>query len=149
MLKFVVSIITDPLFGIASVATGFLFGHWFAQRRNLQAIRITEFNKGAAEFRAAFVDYIYAIRNTELPDADYGFAKMNKIHTPEVTCAHEKAKIRFEPFLEKSEIPGFNAAWEKYCAWGEPFHNQEDKSDRKPIVLGHIYAVLKYAEPSM
>lgn len=150
MLKFIVSIVTDPLFGIASAATGFLFGHWFAQRRNLQAIRITEFNKAAAEFRAAFIDYIYTLRHTKsMTDADEGWFNMREIHTATVEKEHEKAKIRFEPFIDKADRTSFDAAWEKYRHWPEHFTKQDDKTDRKDTVLKHLYALLEYANPKI
>lgn len=100
MLEFIIGIITNPLFAVASAATGFLFGHWFAQRRNMQIIRITEFNRGAAAFRAAFTDVKLKLRD----NSRTGDELITRIIPRDVRIEHEKAKILFEPFLSTIEL---------------------------------------------
>lgn len=146
MLEFIVSIITDPLFAIASAATGFLFGHWFAQRRNMQIIRITEFNRGAAAFRASFVDTIFLLRRYK----EGASGLIHKIINDAVIVEQEKAKILFEPFLNKTALPAFNTAWDAYVNsrmnYGAINHNPT-KEEEGQFCLDHIDNLLTYANP--
>ncbi|MEK6742655.1 MAG: hypothetical protein AABZ15_03545 [Nitrospirota bacterium] len=127
-----------------------LFEHRLAISRSIEAIRITEFNKAAADFRTAFVDYIYTLRHTKsMTDADAGWFNMREIHTETIERDHEKAKIRFEPFIDASARASFDAAWEKYRQWPEHFNNQDDKTERRDVILNHLYSLLKYANPKI
>lgn len=120
-----------------------------ARSTALDAIRITEFNKSAAEFRTAFVDYIYQIRHTEnKSNFDIGFDDLRGVHIA-IVSTHEKAKIRFEPFISKNDLAGFESAWETYRQWPEHFKKQDDKNDIKTTVLSHIYNLLNYAKPKI
>lgn len=106
-----------------------------------------EFNKAAAEFRTAFVDYIYQIRHTEnMDDYAIGFTGIRDKHIA-IALEHEKAKIRLEPFIAKADRAGFEAAWENHRQWPEQFNKQDDKNDIQSTVLGHIYALLEFANP--
>jgi hypothetical protein len=140
------------------VAGGLIVGfanHFLSKSRSIEAIRITEFNKGASVFRAAFVDIIYSLRQ----NSEMGSELIAKIITPEILLAHEKAKILFEPFLNKSELQGFNMAWENYvnCKYNYYTHLTSDPSagsdnDRKQFsqfCLDHIDKLLNYAKPKM
>ncbi len=144
----IVNALTFTTGSVLGILIGYLIEHNLARSRGIEAIRIVEFNKGAAEFRAAFVDYIYKLRHTKnMSDADQGWFDMRGIHTETVERDHEKAKIRFEPFIAKSDRMGFDAAWEKYRQWPEHFTKQDNKTDRKDMVLHHLYALLEYANP--
>jgi hypothetical protein len=127
---------------------GVFIGSFIGRINSMAMIKRQEFNKGAAEFRAAFVDYIFKIRHTKnMTEADIGWHGMRQIHTETVEGDHEKAKIRFEPFIDKADLTGFNAAWENYQRWPEHFSDQDDKTDRKQTILTHIDSLLEYAKP--
>jgi hypothetical protein len=124
-----------------------LLEHKLAIIRNFETIKATEFNKAASEFRAAFVDAIFALRN----NARYGKKRAGDIVMEPVVIAHEKAKIMFEPFVPASELASFNAIWEKY-RYGErnqTEENQDNPALRKElsqIYLNHIDELLKFAK---
>jgi hypothetical protein len=144
------SVVTFSLGGIVGFVVSELIKDRLARIRGIEAIRIVEFNKAAAEFRAAFVDYIYTLRHTKsMTEHDEGWFNMRGIHTDTVERDHEKAKIRFEPFINKSDQAGFDAAWEKYRQWPEHFTKQDDKTDRKDAVLKYLYSLLEYANPKI
>jgi hypothetical protein len=151
MLEFIVTVITDPLFAIPSAATGFLFGHWFAQRRNMQIIRITEFNRGAAAFRAAFTDVKLKLRD----NSHTGDELFSRIITRDVRVEHEKAKILFEPFLSAEELISFNSQWDKYENCQNDFYQRDEtynnvnpgRKDESQYCLEQLEALLAYAKP--
>ena len=101
---------------IALIAGGFtiigaLLGAWIGYRNALNLYRITEFNKAASTFRAAFVDSIHTIKDSGLKPGDEGwYALLPKIYTATVEAELEKAKIIFEPYLPPKERTGFNSA---------------------------------------
>ena len=74
-----------------------------ARDRALEAIKITEFNKAAAEFRVAF------IKEQRLLDP-HSFADRVGLSGSDIIKAaierHERAMIRFEPFICKAKIEG-------------------------------------------
>ena len=140
------SVVTFSLGGIIGFIASELIKDRLARIRGIEAIRIVEFNKGAAEFRAAFVDYIYDIRHSA-PNDEFGmgFSGMKEIHTNTVERDHEKAKIRFEPFLDKSDLAGFNASWEKYRQWPEHFKDKDNQYNTRDAILHNIDVLLDYA----
>ena len=140
------------------VAGGLIVGfanHFLSKSRSIEAIRITEFNRGASVFRAAFVDIMYSHRQ----NSEMGSELIAKIITPEILLAHEKAKILFEPFLNKSDLQGFNVAWENYMNSKYSYYTQapsshleghsNDRKDFSKYCLNHIDALLSYAKPKM
>lgn len=124
-----------------------LLEHKLAIIRNFETIKATEFNKAAAEFRAAFVDAIFLLRqNSRAGNVHPG----NILNEPTVV-GHEKAKIMFEPFLAATDLKGFDETWKTY-RYGERNRtdNVNDPSYRQElcnIYLAHLEALLKYAEP--
>ena len=129
-------------FTIVGGLLGALINHYFSKFRSKQE----RFHGAASEFRAAFVDYIQAIRHSAPTDEfGMGYSGMREIHTNTVEQAHEKAKIRFESFLDKSDLPGFNAAWEKYRQWPEHFKDKDSQYNTRDAILHNIAILLDYA----
>ncbi len=137
-------------------------GAYYSYRWNrsvsLEASRIAELNKAAAEFRAAYTD---AIR--ELIE-DSGFAEdvLKKHYTN-----HANALIRFLPYLGKSERTEIQRCWNKYCWNNEQgyiqnpgmknakqmmfahytyLQNEDDKVDGRQLALDNLNRLLAFAE---
>lgn len=141
------STITFTLGGVVGFIVSELIKDRLARIRGIEAIRIVEFNKGAAEFRSAFVDIIHSInkRGSQRGNDEWYFF-LRELHTDEVDIRIEKAKILFEPYLTASELDGFNTAWKNYIEW--PSHlADKNNDDPQPDFLGHIYSLLEYAKP--
>lgn len=131
--------------------------HQLASSRNIEAIRITEFNKGAAEFRSAFVDTIYLLRQNKDSGSDF----IKKIITPDALISHEKAKILFEPFIDESAFQGFTNAWDNYANCQFNYYAQvasshdgvtplnADLKDMSNYCLIQIDNLMQYAKPHM
>lgn len=111
---------TDTIIGAIIGVGGAIIGvilagpitYWFSKklireshRNNLVAIQLIEFTKAAAVFRAAFVDVEFDLhQNIEGITQE----KITKIFNRTTLIGHEKAKILFQPFLNKSDLVGFN-----------------------------------------
>lgn len=122
-----------------------IIGDRMARDRALETIRITEFNKGAAAFRVAFVDEEYRLRHSDMSTWDKSFHVMRE-RGSDVLIAHEKAKILFEPFIDKADLPGFNAAWETYAHWPSHYIKENPEDSKNPDHLGHLKHLLVYAK---
>jgi hypothetical protein len=116
----------------------------------LAAIRITEFNKGASIFRAAFVDVDFLLQQN--------IKTGNEIPThitANFLIAHEKAKILFEPFLPSIDLDGFKKAWDNYKNYDDNYLNttnsfQGNNTQFKHMseyCLNQIKDLLKFAQP--
>ena len=142
------SIVTFSFGSIVGFIVSELIKDRLARTRGIEAIRIVEFNKAAAEFRAAFVDIIHVLRNAnQMKTGDECFHTMKQFRSRDVNHTDEKAKIIFEPFIEKNDLPGFNAAWDDYYDWQKHIKNKDNNV--VPDFLGHIYALLEYAKPKI
>jgi hypothetical protein len=131
-----------------------------ARDRAFEMVRITEFNKAAAIFHAAFIDIIYLLRqNSQTAEIHY-----SNILTDKILITHEKARIMFEPYLIPDKLAGFNTAWEKYKDSEENYYKEflqeqrpeptiEDvkarRKDFSQYCLTHLYALLEYAKPKI
>lgn len=133
------------------VAGGLIVGlanNFLTKSRNTEERRIMIFNNAAAKFQSSFVDFIYDINHTKITDGDQGwYTVRKKINTGEFFKSHEKAKILFEFHIPAKDREGFRKAWIGYSQWTDNFPNQNDNEDKRPEILGHINALLKYAEP--
>ena len=113
----------------------------------MEVIKINEFNRAVAEFRATFVDEIFHIkRKAETPHEIWGE------RLEDIAIASEKAKIIFEAFLPNDMLGGFNAAWKKYKDPDIGNNNPLTEKGREQIAaiyLSHIDALLEYAKPKL
>lgn len=138
-----------------SLSLGFLAGtligavatHYLTKSRNIEEKRVKDYNKAAETFRSAFDDTLVLLRKNFRDKT----IMVDRIVTTEVLDRHDKARIQFEPFLDKSSITGFNAAWEAYEKYRENYNisNPDDMSIRYISfkIIDHIYALLDYAKP--
>lgn len=128
------TVLTLSIGGIVGYIVREVIGHKLAITRTLETIKITEFNKAAAEFRIAFVDVVFILRKSER----FGGHDTRNILNETALTVHEKAKIRFEPFLSSSALESFNIAWNNY----RNYHNNYLKD--KPLVLSDSQDVGQY-----
>jgi hypothetical protein len=133
-----------------------LVDHRLALDRIKENIRITDFNKAAATFRAAFVDAQVLLRQNIISVQSL----VTNIISDQVLIEHEKAKILFEPFIDDAHIVSFNDAWEKYKDYdnrytievmfpsGRQYRNQLGNEEQKLVseyCLTHMEGLLSYA----
>jgi len=140
-------IIALPIGGIIGWIIREIVSDRLARERGFEAIKITEFNKSATQFRAAFVSEQYRLRN-ETPAIVTYLAAINE-RTPSTMIANEQAKILFEPFV--SDTDGFNSAWEFYSTgWRDWLQECSDNNDKGiEEFLGHYFHLLDYAKPKL
>ncbi|MGD0231575.1 MAG: hypothetical protein ABSC19_14680 [Syntrophorhabdales bacterium] len=132
------------IIGLGGTFLGAFITYRFALRLNRETLRITEFNKAAAAFRAAFVEVMYWFRQR----SDVEGKMIPQILTDHVLVDHEKAKIVFEPFLEKTQLAGFNEAWEEYVQCRVNYGGENSsRSDERQYCLGYINRLFGYAAP--
>lgn len=115
-----------------------------SRSHNLEALRITDFNKGAAAFRAAFVNTIFLLRRHK----EGSESLVTKIITDRVIVNQEKAKIRFEPFLDKTALHDFSIAWDAYVNCRANYgtiNTNPTKAEESQSFLDHIYTLLNFA----
>jgi hypothetical protein len=127
----------------------FFAGVYFSRKQGMESIRIIEFNRGAADFRASFVEIIFKLRKNK---TSFDF----QIMTEEVFIGHEKAKIIFEPFVDHRELKRFNEAWKKYLNTNDEY-NRDEKNPNfaspegiekiSMLYLHHIADLLEFAKP--
>lgn len=124
-----------------------LIEHRLALSRNIETTKIAAFNKAASSFRNAFDDVLVLLRKNFRDKT----VMIDQIITPEVLDNHDKARIQFEPFLDKSSLEGFNDAWDAYEKYKENYniHKPDDLSIRyiSLKMIDHIYGLLDYAKP--
>jgi hypothetical protein len=158
------------LIGLVGTLGGVLLGYSLNRRSSKEAVESSnknaiaiinrqEFNRAATEFREAFAEtqrllakhYTYerAI-NKEKPSV---FEILNKDF-----ITHERAVIRFRPYLTKDRLIGFNEAWKTYCCyddWNIPLQCYSQKGGNDPqkeiefmnCANIHLNLLLEYAKP--
>ena len=134
--------------GVLGILIGYFIEHQLARSRSIEAIRITEFNKGAAVFRAAFVDTVFLLRRHK----EGASGLIRKIISDTVLVDQEKAKILFEPFLDKTVLGDFGMAWDAYVNsrinYGS-INANPTKAEESQFCLDHIDKLLYYAKPKI
>jgi hypothetical protein len=96
--------------GIGIIAA--IIGNRMSRSTALNAIRISEFNKGASFFRSAFVRELRELRSISRPEELRNDFVINLVEKSIVK--HEIAFIKFEPYLSIEKIPAYHRAWRKY-----------------------------------
>lgn len=99
--------------GFIVYLTKSIWENYLALNRSIKVLQLTEFNKAAADFRAAFTEVLFYLRqNTE-----NGIGKKELIfkiiNTKDLIC-YERAVIVFEPFINDGDMNNFRTAW-KNC----------------------------------
>ncbi len=129
----VINALTFTTGSVLGILIGYFIEHQLARSRSIEAIRIVEFNKAAAAFYVSFLDDVYLLNHTDPKRISIALlerAEVNKrLERENIDMVHEKAKIMFEPFIAKSDLAGFNAAWSAYHNW--PQHYAKNISEGK------------------
>jgi hypothetical protein len=151
--------IAASIIGVFGTILGVCIGYKFSIKASLLAIKQQEFNRAAAEFRAAFIEV------QRLLAKHYTFEVAIDKDKPSVSeilekffVRHERAVIRFRPNVPQGVRAGFDKAWKTYCCeddWNIPLlcYSQKGADDpNKEIQLiklatGHIENLLSYAQP--
>jgi len=145
MLEFIIGI---PVGAIIGWLVREIISDRLARDRGLEAIRITEFNKAAAEFRIAFINEKRFLDPNSLADRT-GNTAFGIVQA--AIDLHEIAMIRFEPFVCKSETEAYKKAWKDYA--GDSRHCEQyrgstaiEKEKMRNLALERINNLLKFAE---
>lgn len=132
-------------FALLGTLIGALLNHYFSNYRSSRG----RFNIAADNFRAAFDDVLVLLSKNFREDSQT--MMIDKIITPEVLERQDKARIQFEPFLDKSSLKGFNDAWDTYEKFKENYNiNKPDDLSIRYIsfkMIDHINELLNYAKP--
>jgi len=107
--------------GMLGVLLGYFIEHQLARSRSIEAIRIVEFNKAAAAFYSSFLDEIIFLEDTDPKEVSIELLKRADIskrrEQESIDMRHRKAMIMFRPYIDESNLAGFDAAWSKYHEW--------------------------------
>lgn len=145
----VVNALTFTTGGVLGYLIRIIIEHRLARSRSIESLKLVEFNKAAANFRSAFDDVLVLLRKNFREDSQT--MMIDKIITPEVLDRQDKARIQFEPFLDKSSLKGFSDAWDVYEKFKENYNiNKPDDLSTRYIslkMIDHIYELLNYAKP--
>ena len=132
-------------FTIAGVLIGGFVGYYFSS----SLAKKQDFNKAAAEFRASFVEEQRLLDPNSFADrASAGSASSilkKAIHD------HERAMIRFEPFVSKGDTEAYKKAWQQYAGNSQHFEQYTGdtaikKEEGRKLALDLINNLLKFAK---
>lgn len=120
-----------------------------SHKNALAIIKITEFNKAAASFRASFIKEQRLLTLDSVADKT-GLTAVDIIK--EAIDRQEIAMIRFEPFVCESDIDAYKKAWKEYAGDSKHFEQYStvrhiDIPEKKKLALDRINNLLKYAKP--
>lgn len=154
---------TSFIYNIIAISFGAVCGALATSKLATNTIKKQEFIKAAAEFRSKFVDFLYELKFklsekesdiTMSEDINWSKTTMDKIGS-----IHEKACIRFEPFVNKSKRSDFIAIYSIYLYpdKGDKYKSYERLeyySDGKPseevkirkLIYERLNELLKFAE---
>lgn len=140
---------------IALIAGGFtiigtLLGAWITYRNALEIQKVAEFNKAAAEFRIAFIEEQRLLDPHSFADRASAGSVSSIIKN--AIDKHERAMIRFEPFVCKSKIEEYKKAWKDYAGDSKHFEqysggNIFEAQEKRALALSRINNLLKFANP--
>lgn len=127
-----------------------------ARNRNIEAIQITEFNKAAAVFTAAFLDDVIFLEDTDPKEVSVALLSQaskerrlkesNELKAETSDTKHRKAMIMFRPYIAKSDLTGFDAAWSAYHEWPLYYGDEKNKGNEYDF-KSHLLRLLEYAKP--
>lgn len=148
LIKYIIAISCTALGGFLGYFIRLFLEHRLAIDRIKENIRITEFNKAASEFRAAFAPAIVKFNITR--DAK----SINEMLSAELV-PQGIAIERFRPFVAKEKKEAYQKAWENY----HQSHKREgissvcfldyalgEEKERFSLFKERINAVLQFAE---
>lgn len=123
----------DAIVFCAGGVVGFLcrqfIEHRLAISRNMQVIKVTEFNKAAVEFQCAVLEAKQRLRDD--PKADW-----HSILNSTVLLEHERAALRFKTFLTVKERAAFDKDWNAYFSH-RPHPGERHAPEKTPEEWGN------------
>lgn len=145
---------TTTLIITGSGLVGVLIGSLIARWNGMMFIKRQEFNKAASVFYTAFLDDIIIVEDSkpeeisikllERVSKERRLKESNDIET--TGLKHRKAMIIFRPYVDKSNLSGFDDAWSKYNEWTKYYGDEKSKGHNYDF-KSHLYRLLEYAKP--
>lgn len=117
--------ISAPISGIIGYFIRVFIEDRLSRSRNIETIKITEFNKTAAVFRDALLEHKIFLQ-------DLVTHKIYADHVPFNISDIEHAKGAFEFYLVASARPGFNKTWDQYKNYTRYYPEEICKPHNKP-----------------
>lgn len=159
--------IVASLIGVVGGLIGAWIGGILSRKSSREAIEASnknaidilqrqEMSKASAFFRCAFTKEIRLLCIIH-PNHSPEFQKTQDILTA-AYVRHQKAVIRFEPYLSDSCVAVFKTTWRKYCCYNEQ-HQQATFSEYKTgvshidelqvrkLAISRIEGLLQFAKP--
>lgn len=144
---------------IATVVAGFggaALGSLFANKSATNLLKRQEFAKSSTSFRCAFVEEIRLLSIIHPGHSDEFKKTYDILRTAYVR--HQKAVIRFEPYLTNTSMTTFKTKWKEYCCYHEKSKQAEfsdyktgvshtDELQVRSLAVSRIEALLKFADP--
>lgn len=145
---------TYTLITAGSGLVGVLIGSLIARWNGIVFIKRQEFNKSASVFYTAFLDDIIIVEDSkpeeisikllERASKERSLKESSAIET--TGLKHRKAMIIFRPYIDKSNLSGFDDAWSKYSEWPKHYGDEKNKGHSYDF-KARLYRLLEYAEP--
>lgn len=138
-----------PIGGIIGWIIREIVSDRLARDRAIDVIKITEFNKAAAIFHAAFIEDIIFIEDTTPSEIYTKILEMiltRGVDKKIITERHRKEMIMFRPYIAECDLPGFDAAWGEYYKLDK---NEPDSKEEGEKFALHLNNLLKYAKPKV
>ena len=158
-------IIIGSFLGFAGGLIASSVGAYAAHRFAIDRDRRKEFQEAATQFREAFLEEIRALQKARIFDVaiDSDGDRVYDILERGIV-RHEKAKIRFKPFLRNCDRTRFEVAWKEYYSEGEAnYHLCDYQGEQDPksgkirinleiklmeLALAQIHRLLSFADPT-
>lgn len=131
------SVIT-ALLGIVGTLIGVLLGFLLSNHTARQTIKRQEFNKAAADFHTAFIEAQRRLDESKSFDILNPDGERVRDILARFIIEHERAMIKFRPYINKSDRTSFDKAWKEYYSQ-ETKHSEclgEYKSKNHDIASG-------------
>jgi hypothetical protein len=119
-------IIVAGIFTIIGAIIGGTIAYWSA----LKAIKLQEFNKAGSEFHIAFIETQRRLDENKSFDVLRTDGEGVWDILQQFIMSHERAKIRFRPYISKCNLASFDEAWQIY--YSQENRNAECLSEYKP-----------------
>lgn len=146
MYKLFMDIITHPAFSLATGGTGILAGYYLSRTKDIENIKMVEFNKAAAAFHAAFLDDIIFTEDTAPAEIYTRLLEMiltKGIEQKLITTVQRKEMLKFRQYIPEADHPAFDAAWEAYYCLNK---NEDDSTDEGKKFVLHLHNILQFAK---
>jgi len=139
------AILMSALIGGAIGIIGSVIGSRMSRSTTLAAIKITEFNRAAAKFRAAFLPQIaYLNHGADIKSC----GNLREVLSHFYLRGHLQALEIFKPYLCPADQRGIERAWSEYCHKDDPNNLDFDQylePGGRELAHSRIETLLKFA----